>query len=450
MAGHLLDRIDSVYFLLRPGWETELRGNRWNFAVRWAKVKPVVLVNPVLKGGPSRSAQEPRIPNCRVLHIQSLDEARQLAKAQIQLGQVLTDMLHHQFLRPLLWCYNPNLVNLSARLPAAARLYHATEAYFDTPTFTQIFYERLRALVAISDLSVAVSDGVAAGLRARVPGADVLTVSNGCDYLHYSAGKPDEVLRTKGGPFSRVAIYAGNINGRLDFALLNRLATEHPQVLFGIYGPLRQLQEDDMSAWQRLASLPNVLAPGAVDPERLRDLYAAADVGIIPYKQDAVLIENALPLKALEMCATGLPVVSTLMKPLMGLTRGLVVTSSSDEFLAAFATTSRGTLAAEDVADMIAVSTANDYDNKFQEVLAELGQRTIDSQPATRVDRMVEALGPEWFAAEVRFSRSLAMPPATHFLGWFIVAVATLIPVRVRRRLPWARLHNAGRELLGS
>ena len=27
-------------FLLIPGWEDELRGNRWHFAVRWAKLKP--------------------------------------------------------------------------------------------------------------------------------------------------------------------------------------------------------------------------------------------------------------------------------------------------------------------------------------------------------------------------------------------------------------------------
>ncbi len=448
--GHLLDQIDSVYFLLRPGWETELRGNRWHFAVRWAKVKPVVLVNPVLKGGPPRSVPEPRIPNCRILRIQSLDEAKQLAKAQIQLGQVLTDMAQHQFAHPLLWCYNPSLVNLYARLRAAARLYHATEAYFDTATFPPIFYERLRAVVAISDLTVAVSDGVAAGLRARVPSAEVETIANGCDYVHYSGGKPDEDLRAKGGSFSRVAIYAGNINTRLDFALLNRLATANPKVLFGLYGPVGRLEQNDMDTWQRTASLANVLAPGAVAPDRLRDLYAAADVGIIPYRQDPVLVENGLPLKALEMCATGLPVVSTLMKPLVGMTRGLVVTSTADEFLAAFASTSRATLSANQVADMIAVSSANDYDKKFQQVVAVLGQRTIGSQPTTRVDQMAEALGPEWFAAEVRFAHWLALPMASHVLGWLIVAVASLVPVPLRRRLPWTRLHNAGRDLLGS
>src|SRR5713226_4840683 len=409
VVGHLFDRVDSAYFLLFPGWESELRGNRWHFAVRWAVHKPVVLVIPTLQGVPSRSEPEPRIPNCRILLIQSVGAPEQIVKdTQIQVGQILDDMADHGFERPLLWCYNWMLAGPLARLPAVARLLHATEAHFDMPGLSH-YLDRLSAAVTISDLTVAVSDGVAAGLRGRVDRGEVLTVTNGCDYRFYSAGKPDQALAAKRGSYSRIAVYAGNINSRLDFDLVHRLASQCPDVLFALFGPRSSLTETDAKAWKEILKLTNVFAPGPVDPDRLPDLYAGADVGLIPYRQDPWLIENALPLKALEMGATGLPVVSSLMKPLAGLAAGVVVTSSADEFAAAFERTSRANLSADELRELDAVSAANDYDHKFKQIIEALDSRVVSARPTTRVDEFLEVLGPQWFDAEAQLYRSLAV-----------------------------------------
>jgi glycosyltransferase involved in cell wall biosynthesis len=442
--------VDSVYFLLIPGWEDELRGNRWHFAARWAKRRPVVLVNPVLTRGPATSAPELRIPNCRILRTQLVGEPNQLAKVQIQVGQVVEDMAQHRFERPLLWCYNPDLAELYARVPAMARVHHASEAYFDMPGRGASTLQGLRAVVAMSDLTVAVSEGVAAGLRRGVEGADVVTVSNGCDYLHYAAGQPDEEVSAAGGSFERIVVYAGNINGRLDFELLHRLATEYPRDLFAFYGPVKELSRSEMRAWQRVAAFPNVIAQGAVDPDRLRDLYAAADVGIIPYRHDPWLVENGLPLKALEMGATGLPVVSTLMKPLVGLAGSLVVTSSANEFVLAVAATSRASLSESAAVELRAVSAANDYDIKFEEILTLLDERVTRTHPVTRVDRLAEVLGPEWGAAQIRYAQWLAMPGPARTAGRFVGSLAFLLPARLRRRLAAGRLRAAVRQWLGS
>ena len=448
--GQLLERIDSVYFLLIPGWENELRANRWHFAVRWARRKPVVLVNPVLRQGQAVSRSEARIPNCRILSTQLVSEPNQLAKPQIQVGQVLEDMAQHHFSRPLLWCYDPDLVELFARVPAIARVHHATENFFDMPGRSSALHQRSHAVVAISDLTVAVSEGVASGLRRRIEGADVVTVTNGCDYEHYAAGKPDEELVAAGRPYERIAIYSGNINARLDFALLKRLAAANPKTLFAFYGPVKELPQAELAAWRALAAMTNVIAPGPVDPDRIRDLYAAADVGLIPYRQDPWLVENGLPLKALEMCATGLPVVSTLMKPLLGLAEALVVTSAADEFMEAFARTSRATLPESAAAELKAVSAANDYDRKFDSILAEVDRRVTWSEPGTRVDRLAKVLGPEWEEAQIRYRRWLAMPAAQKAAGRFMGSLAFLLPARIRRRLASGRLRAAMRQLLGS
>jgi hypothetical protein len=449
-TGRLLELVDSVYFLLFPGWENELRSNRWHFAVRWAKVKPVVLLDPTGADRHANSMAELRIPNCRVLRIESVDDPMRLTTGQVQLGQVLADMSEHNFERPLLWCYNTNLVGLFARLPGVARVHHATEAYFDMPGIDSGFQLRVQAAVAISDLTVAVSDGVAAALRGRVPNGEIVTISNGCDFQHYSAGQPDAELEASAKSYSRVAIYAGNVNYRVDFDLLGRLVEEHPHVLFAFYGPSTSLTGADKAAWEKLVSRKNVAAPGSVHPDRLRDLYAAADVGIIPYRQNRLLVENGFPLKALEMCATGLPVVSTLMKPLLGIAEGLVVTTSSDEFVAAFERVSRASLSAPQIAELKTVSAANDYDIKFDQVLDQLEVHVNGSQPATRVDVLTGALGRDWFEAEMAFSRWLARPLLGRNLSWLVTASARIVPRPVRRLIASNRLREAVRELHGS
>jgi hypothetical protein len=280
-----------------------------------------------------------------------------------------------------------------------------------------------------------VSAGVEAGLRRHVPEAELRTVTNGCDFHHYSAGTPDGDLRTRGKAYRRIAIYAGNVNDRLDFDLLDRLATRYPDLLFALYGPVSALSRPSAERWDRFTHHPNVHAPGAAEPDRLRDLYAAADVGLIPYRQDAWLVENGLPLKALEMCATGLPVVSTLMKSLLGMAHGLVVTTTEDEFVSSFERTSRATLTEAERSELAAVCAANDYDRKFDQVVTEIASRGESSETTTRVDQLISALGMEWFEDQERFARSLVLSPAARLFERLLDRVARLMPAGVKQRL---------------
>jgi hypothetical protein len=150
------------------------------------------------------------------------------------------------------------------------------------------------------------------------------------------------------------------------------------------------------------------------------------------------------------MSATGLPVVSSLMKPLLGMATGLVVTSTESEYVAAFASTSRATLSPLQAAELAAVSAANDYDEKFRHAVEALDERAREPQPTTRVDRLIAALGPSWSTDQVRFSRWLAMPLFERILGWLITTAARLIPSPLKRRLVSRRLRAAARELRGS
>ncbi len=104
---------DCVCFLMIPGWETELRSNRWHFARRWARHLPVLLVQPTLTEWSTSPVlePEPRIPNCQILRVAlpCPDRGPRLATTATQLAQMLAGLRDCGYRRPLLWLYNPCL-----------------------------------------------------------------------------------------------------------------------------------------------------------------------------------------------------------------------------------------------------------------------------------------------------------------------------------------------------
>lgn len=436
---------DVVYLLIFGGWAKELRGNRWHYAVRWARGHEVVLVQPGTRKRRSVVAEE-RIPGCRILELSALTPV----------GDVLADISERGYKTPVLWAYNPLLLSVYASTPAVARVFHATENFYDFAGIDSRFLERLEASVSISDLTVAVSEGVAAALRARVADAPITVVTNGCDYRSYSEPTPDrELLAAKAGR-ERIAVYAGNINGRLDYRLLARCATLHPSTLFALFGPVKDLDREQRAIWKSLLTLPNVRHYGPVDPERLPGIYGAADVGLIPYARTPVLVENGFPLKALEMCAAGLPVVSTFMRPLLGLTPGITVAATAEDFSTALSGSARGNLTSEARASMAAVCRANDYDAKFEAVRAQLhgvlGERR---RPETKVDRAVNTLRPELaqtllleIAPSRGVRRRLTRAPLLRARG-IAIEVIGAVPPSIRRVLPSRLRRFVVRRVLG-
>src|SRR5262249_20615034 len=112
---------DSVYFLMWPGWREQLESNRWHWGKRWARLLPVVFVQPELPNGVAWGAEpESRLDNVTLLSVenQSWDTALLLANGLRQAGQIAQYMSERGHRRPLFWLYNPFLAPAYLILPA--------------------------------------------------------------------------------------------------------------------------------------------------------------------------------------------------------------------------------------------------------------------------------------------------------------------------------------------
>ena len=441
-----LAQIDSVYFFMWPGWREELESNRWHWGKRWGRRFPVVFIQPELPQGEAASANpEPRLKNIEILSVESqaAEPDSLLSVGLRQCGQIAGHMLTRGHERPLFWFYNPWLVVPFLMLPASARVYHATENYFDFENIPEHWLALARHSIEASNLVICCSHGVARGLAEHTRSQNLLTLSNGCEYQKYSRprmprGKWPARIEDFRQSNRRLAAFAGNIDLRLDYQLISSIAIRHPEMGFVLAGPVNfaSLSVQQRQDFNALLGLSNVRTLGRLPPEDLPALYWSCDVGILPYRTDMpLLVENGFPLKALEMAAAGLPVVSSLMKPLQQLPEAVTVVDSPEAFRLAVATHSRRVrpAAAREAAER--VCRAYDYDIIFERMLGELGRGIQDAtaQPGNLAD-FVARIGVRSFCRGLAGLRPMPRVRALASLTLIpnVLAAQTRIPFRYR------------------
>lgn len=125
----------------------------------------------------------------------------------------------------------------------------------------------------------------------------VTLIRNGCEYSRFSA-----IARRKSG--SPVLGYVGAISSWFDVELVAHVARLRPRWRVVLVGEVNDL---DTSA---LIGLDNVEFVGEVGYEEVPWYMASFDVGLIPFKINA-LTEATNPVKVYEYLAVGCPVVAT-------------------------------------------------------------------------------------------------------------------------------------------
>ena len=154
-----------------------------------------------------------------------------------------------------------------------------------------------------SDLVIAISEPIAEKWRAV--GCNVVLVPNGCDAERFAetdhAPWPEDVRLPK-----PIAGFSGQINERLDIALLEALTARGQSVL--LVGPVTRTF--DRNRLDALLGRPNVQWVGPKPFEAMPSYLRTMHVGLTPYA-DMSFNRASLPLKTIEYLAAGRAAVST-------------------------------------------------------------------------------------------------------------------------------------------
>jgi len=138
---------------------------------------------------------------------------------------------------------------------------------------------------------------------------DILYVPNGVDFpAYHRATDPDLAIPDDLGaiPSPRIG-YLGNLESRVDYALIERIALARPSWSIVLVGPSEGYWQEKLAI---LGKLPNVYVMGKRPPEQAPAILKAFDAAIIPFVRSPQT-EAIYPLKLNEYLAAGKSVVMT-------------------------------------------------------------------------------------------------------------------------------------------
>ena len=233
--------------------------------------------------------------------------------------------------RPIVWTFLPNTIGLVGKLGESRVIYHCVDEY---SAFAGVPREALRrmeeALVRRADLVLASSETLASERRQWNPRTHF--VSHGVDVRHFArALEADLAPPADATGLGRPVVgFFGLIAEWIDLELIGEIARRRPAWTVVLIGKANV----DTSA---LRALPNVRLLGQKPYETLPAYCRAFDVGIIPFRIDALTV-RANPLKLREYLAAGLPVVSSDLPEVRKYDRLVHVATGVDGFLAAIET----------------------------------------------------------------------------------------------------------------
>jgi glycosyltransferase involved in cell wall biosynthesis len=204
----------------------------------------------------------------------------------------------------------------------------------------------LRVLFRRADLVCANGSKVALEY-AEIAGKEVHNLHNGIDPAFAAR------LLTRGAcpaffhgiPEEKRVVYTGQVDGRLDLALLHDLAERFTQFTFFFVG-IERFFHEKAEQWNYIRQLPNVRAVLPVPYAEIPDILAHSGALIIPYSHEGA--STMFPAKLLEYLAAGKVVLTSVNYssdlPALDSLAGIRVCESPEAWGAALADVERGSL----------------------------------------------------------------------------------------------------------
>jgi glycosyltransferase involved in cell wall biosynthesis len=134
-------------------------------------------------------------------------------------------------------------------------------------------------------------------------------------------------------PHPRIG-YIGNLNDKVDFALLGQLATARSNWSFILVGPTNIRTADVQSDFEALQSLPNVFLFGSQPRESLPNYIKGFDVCTMCYRENG-WANSVYPLKLHEYLAAGKPCIGSGLASLREFSEVVQIATTRQEWLEA-------------------------------------------------------------------------------------------------------------------
>jgi hypothetical protein len=274
-------------------------------------------------GYQARLQASPRIISPRMWPSFASSASRSLNKRLLK--SALTPAIEALGAPPVVITTLPIMADLFGEIPAKRWVYYCVDDFSVWPGYDgKTMAEMERELVSKVDVTVAVSEHLADGLRKLGASPHLLTHGVNIDAWHRAdppRNLPAEFSSLEG-PF---VVFWGVIDRRMDYEWLSALSQAMTQGSIVLIGP----QEDPDP---KLSAIPRLFIRNAVTFEKLPDIAASAGVLVMPYI-DAPVTRAMQPLKLKEYLASERPVVVRALPATRPWADACDVCASKDEFV---------------------------------------------------------------------------------------------------------------------
>lgn len=238
---------------------------------------------------------------------------------------------------PVLFIWHPDFSEMVGAFGEAISCYYVDDEFAaysgQTPTQIQRIRENEDTLLRQAD--VVFANGIALlEVKGRYGNATNLPMCADFDLFSKSRSAETRVPRDlEAVPHPRIG-YIGNINDKVDFSILLRVAAERPEWSIVLIGPVRVDNASYREEVDRLRTFPNVFFLGAKSRESLPSYIKGLDVCLMCYRMEAWAL-YVYPLKLHEYLASGKPIVGTPLKSIQEFDRLVRFARTPDEWLKA-------------------------------------------------------------------------------------------------------------------